>query len=55
LDCRRIFPHREEIVDATFAIVLATLVLQGATIEPFLKRLPLAQRKRGAPDVSDAV
>jgi CPA1 family monovalent cation:H+ antiporter len=49
------FPYREEIVDATFAIVLATLVLQGATIEPFLKRLPLAQRKRGAPDVSDAV
>jgi CPA1 family monovalent cation:H+ antiporter len=36
------FPHRSEIVDATFAIVLVTLVLQGATIETFIKRLPLA-------------
>jgi CPA1 family monovalent cation:H+ antiporter len=35
------FPDRSEIIDATFAIVLVTLVVQGATIEPFLKRLPL--------------
>ncbi len=35
------FPNRSEIIDATFAIVLVTLVVQGATIEPFLKRLPL--------------
>ena len=35
------FPHRSQIIDATFAIVLVTLVLQGATIETFLKRLPL--------------
>jgi CPA1 family monovalent cation:H+ antiporter len=35
------FPNRGEIVDATFAVVLATLVLQGATIEPILRRLPL--------------
>lgn len=38
------FPHRSEIIDATFAIVLVTLVLQGATIESVLKRLPLASR-----------
>jgi CPA1 family monovalent cation:H+ antiporter len=37
------FPQREQIVDATFAVVLVTLVLQGATIEAFLKRLPLAE------------
>ena len=38
------FPHRREIIDATFAIVLVTLVLQGATIETLLRRLPLAQK-----------
>lgn len=38
------FPQRGEIVDATFAVVLATLVFQGATIETLLARLPLAQR-----------
>jgi CPA1 family monovalent cation:H+ antiporter len=37
------FPHRGDIVDATFAIVLVTLVLQGATIETFLRRLPLGR------------
>jgi CPA1 family monovalent cation:H+ antiporter len=37
------FPQRDHIVDATYAIVLVTLVLQGATIESFLKRLPLAR------------
>jgi NhaP-type Na+/H+ or K+/H+ antiporter len=38
------FPQRTEIVDATFAVVVVTLVLQGATIENVLKRLPLARR-----------
>ncbi len=37
------FAHRAEIVDATFAIVLVTLVVQGATIEPFIRRLRLAR------------
>jgi CPA1 family monovalent cation:H+ antiporter len=37
------FPQRAEIVDATFAVVLVTLVLQGATIETFVKRLRPAQ------------
>lgn len=37
------FPLRSQIIDATFAIVLVTLVLQGATIESFVKRLPLAR------------
>jgi CPA1 family monovalent cation:H+ antiporter len=37
------FPARSEIIDATFAIVLVTLVVQGATIEAFLKRLPLVR------------
>jgi NhaP-type Na+/H+ or K+/H+ antiporter len=36
------FPQRGAIVDATFAVVLVTLVFQGATIETLLKRLPLA-------------
>jgi CPA1 family monovalent cation:H+ antiporter len=38
------FPHRAQIVDGTFAVVLVTLVAQGATIEMFLRRLPLAER-----------
>ena len=37
------FPYRSEIVAATFAIVLVTLVVQGATIETFIRRLPLAR------------
>lgn len=37
------FPARSEIIGATFAIVLVTLVVQGATIEAFLKRLPFAR------------
>jgi CPA1 family monovalent cation:H+ antiporter len=37
------FPNRSQIIDATFAIVLVTLVLQGATIETVLKRLPIAR------------
>jgi CPA1 family monovalent cation:H+ antiporter len=37
------FPQRSQILDATFAIVLVTLVLQGATIETFLRRLPLSR------------
>jgi CPA1 family monovalent cation:H+ antiporter len=44
------FPHRAQIIDATFATVLVTLVAQGATIEAFLKRLPLAATaQRGSP------
>jgi len=34
-------PGREQIIDATFAVVLVTLVLQGLTIEPLLRRLRL--------------
>jgi CPA1 family monovalent cation:H+ antiporter len=37
------FPHRSEIIDAAFAIVLVTLVVQGATIEALLRRLPLVR------------
>jgi CPA1 family monovalent cation:H+ antiporter len=39
------FPFRDAIVDATFATVLVTLVVQGATIETILKRLPLARER----------
>ena len=38
------FAHRPEIIDVTFAIVLVTLVVQGFSIEPVLKRLPIALR-----------
>lgn len=34
-------PGRDAIVDATFAVVLVTLVAQGLTIEPLLRRLRL--------------
>jgi CPA1 family monovalent cation:H+ antiporter len=36
------FPERREIIDATFAVVLVTLVVQGATIETLLKRVLIA-------------
>ncbi len=39
------FPGRSHIIDATFAVVLVTLVIQGATIESFLKRLPLTRER----------
>ncbi|GAC1542612.1 MAG: hypothetical protein NVS2B17_21370 [Candidatus Velthaea sp.] len=40
------FPHRPEIIDATFAIVFVTLVVQGAALEPVLQRLPLQRDSR---------
>ena len=40
------FPHRPEIIDATFAIVFVTLVVQGAALEPVLRRLPLQDESR---------
>ncbi|MFN2460414.1 MAG: cation:proton antiporter [Candidatus Velthaea sp.] len=35
------FPYRAQIIDATFAIVFVTLVVQGALVERVLVRLPL--------------
>ena len=32
-------PYRPQIIDATFAVVLVTIVVQGASLEPLLKRL----------------
>jgi CPA1 family monovalent cation:H+ antiporter len=32
-------PYRPQIIDATFAVVLVTIVVQGASLEPILKRL----------------
>jgi CPA1 family monovalent cation:H+ antiporter len=34
-----VLPHRSQIVDAVFATVLVTLVLQGASLEPVVTRL----------------
>jgi CPA1 family monovalent cation:H+ antiporter len=48
------FPHRDEIIDATFAIVLVTLVAQGATIESLLRRLPLGSAVARAASSSTA-
>jgi monovalent cation:H+ antiporter, CPA1 family len=41
------FPLREEFLVASFAVVLVSLVVQGLTITPLLRRLGLAQG-RGA-------
>jgi CPA1 family monovalent cation:H+ antiporter len=32
-------PYRDEIVDAVFAVVLFTLIVQGIALEPLLERL----------------
>jgi CPA1 family monovalent cation:H+ antiporter len=41
-------PHRAEIVDGVFAIVLVTLVVQGAPLEPVVRRLYGARSGRVA-------
>lgn len=41
LDLPRGFPDRDAVIAATFAVVLVTLVAQGLTIEPLLRRLQL--------------
>ena len=35
-------PDREEIIDAVFAVVLFTLIIQGIALEPLLQRLGFA-------------
>jgi CPA1 family monovalent cation:H+ antiporter len=37
------FPHRRELVAMTYGVVLASLVLQGLTIRPILRRLGLVE------------
>jgi CPA1 family monovalent cation:H+ antiporter len=37
------FPFRDEIILATFAVILATLVLQGLTLTPLIRRLELGE------------
>jgi CPA1 family monovalent cation:H+ antiporter len=44
-------PFRDEIVDAVFGVVLFTLVVQGLTLEPVLRRLGL-QSGSGGPSLS---
>ena len=44
-------PHRSEIIDAVFAVVLFTLVVQGTALEPLLARLGF-QRGSGGPSLS---
>lgn len=34
-----LFPHRDAIIAATFGVVLATLIIQGLTLRPLLRRL----------------
>ena len=35
------FPHRDTVVLTAFSVVLATLVLQGLTLAPMVRRLGL--------------
>jgi CPA1 family monovalent cation:H+ antiporter len=37
----RTFPNRAQIIDAVFAVVFLTLVVQGWTLAPLLRRIPL--------------
>ncbi|KQS77131.1 sodium:proton antiporter [Rhizobium sp. Leaf384] len=47
------FPQRDLVVLAAFAVVLATLVLQGLTLAPLIRLLGLDQREQGARDMTD--
>jgi CPA1 family monovalent cation:H+ antiporter len=42
------FPDRARVIDAVFAVVFLTLVIQGWTLAPLLRRLPLRVRERPA-------
>jgi CPA1 family monovalent cation:H+ antiporter len=44
-------PYRTSIIDAVFAVVLFTLVVQGVTLEPLLTRLGF-QSGSGGPSLS---
>ena len=42
------FPGRASILDAVFAVVFLTVVVQGWILEPVLRRLILEERPRAA-------
>ena len=46
------FPQRDLVLLAAFAVVLATLVLQGLTLAPLIRLLGLDQREQGARDMT---
>ena len=41
------FPHRDIVLFLTFAVIFATLVLQGLTLPPLIKALRRRGRRRG--------
>jgi CPA1 family monovalent cation:H+ antiporter len=45
LSLPRDFSHREMILHMTFGVVLLTLLVQGLTIKPLLRRVGLAKSK----------
>jgi NhaP-type Na+/H+ or K+/H+ antiporter len=47
------FPQRDLVVLAAFAVVLATLVVQGLTLSPVIKLLGLDRREQGAGELRD--
>ncbi|MDE1158025.1 MAG: cation:proton antiporter [Neorhizobium sp.] len=46
------FPQRDVVVLTAFAVVLATLVLQGMTLAPLIRRLGLDRRKAGESELA---
>ena len=42
------FPNRPQILDAVFAVVFLTLVVQGWLLAPLLRRIPLAEARQPA-------
>jgi CPA1 family monovalent cation:H+ antiporter len=46
------FPQRDLVLLAAFAVVLATLVLQGLTLAPVIRLLGLDQQEQGAQDMT---
>lgn len=46
------FPQRDSVVLAAFAVVLSTLVIQGLTLAPLIRRLGLDTRDQGADELT---
>jgi NhaP-type Na+/H+ or K+/H+ antiporter len=41
-------PYRDQIIDAVYGVVAATILIQGTALKPVLLRLNLAEERRTA-------
>ena len=48
------FPERDTVVLAAFAVIVATVVVQGVTLGPFIRWAGIAQQKEAAAEMAEA-